>query len=155
MADEKNQGDAGAAPEPDALRDFLARLATDPAELGRFVKDPHAAMEAANLSPGDRAILESGNPATIHYRLRGGPTSTAPVTVLVVDATGERAAQTLTVRGAAGSAGLLFPQVVPQIVVTPPLQILPQQVIHPIFPPQQVIKTVVPRQLVVQTIVTR
>src|SRR5690348_4007308 len=112
MADETKQDEA-----PDALRGFLARLATDPAELGRFVKDPHAAMEAAKLSPGDRAILQSGNPAAIHARLQAGTGSTMPVISLVVDASGDKD-PTLTVRGAGGFGGILqLPQVVPQIVL--------------------------------------
>src|SRR4051812_18160964 len=70
--------------ESSVLRDYLVRLATDPAELGRFVKDPEASMEAAELPARDRVALKSGDPSAIYSRLTGAA-AMPPVTVLVVD----------------------------------------------------------------------
>jgi hypothetical protein len=71
----------------DGFRAFLVGLATDPAKLGAFIKDPGTEMEAAGISSADQSILKSGNPDAIHSRL-GRPASSTPrppVTVLVVD----------------------------------------------------------------------
>ena len=76
---------AGTSPA-DRFRAFLVGLATDPAKLGSFIRDPDATMEAAGISSADQSILKSGNPSVIHSRL-GRPVSMPqpPVTVLIVD----------------------------------------------------------------------
>jgi len=75
----------------DEFRSFLIALATDPAKLGAFIKDPDGSMGAANIDPVDQVILKSGQPWTIHARLLGQKFSFTPPaptpTVLVVDMT--------------------------------------------------------------------
>src|SRR5262249_42323841 len=106
--------------EDNPLRDYLVKLATDPAELGRVVKD----LEAAGVSAEDRAVLKSGNPSAIYARLAGAGASFggAPVAVLVVDmeAAAEGAEQTPTVRGSAltltlGGGQTMYPQAPQQL----------------------------------------
>jgi hypothetical protein len=67
---------------PDALRKFLVELATDPAQLGRYVRDPDGALADAELSDDDRAIVRSGHAGAIHARLSG---VTGAAALLVVD----------------------------------------------------------------------
>jgi hypothetical protein len=153
--------DAGAA---DGFRTFLVGLATDPARLGAFIKDPGVAMQQAGLSDVDQAILKSGHPATIHARLSGQKFafgSPTPVTVLVVDmapaseAGGDeqpsvRQPYPYGTQPSAGGAAMfpnvplqVLPQVTPQFISPP--QILPQ--IHPqIVQPQIVHPQIVPPQ---------
>ena len=150
----------------DPFCSFMVELATDPAKLGAFIKNPDAAMKAAGIDEVDQVILKSGHPPTIHSRLSGQrfsftpPEPSMPVTVLVVDMTRPSGAHPSaatnqpTVRLSVGSVGLpsygsstmfpnapiqIFPQVHPQLVIHP--QIFPQ--VHPqIFPqvhPQLVI----------------
>lgn len=47
------------------LTDYLKRLATDPAELGSFQKNPDAAMQAAGLLPAHQAVLKTRDPKKI------------------------------------------------------------------------------------------
>ncbi|WP_293900315.1 hypothetical protein [Phenylobacterium sp.] len=150
---------AEAAPDtPDEFRTFMVALATDPARLGAYIKDPDTAMQAAGIGEVDRAILKGGQPWAIHARLMGQRFSfdppPTPAAVLVVDmvrppgAPEGAAADQPTVRGpqpafGPGSSSMFpnappqfpqfpqFPQVHPQVVVHP--QIFPQ--VHPqIFP---------------------
>src|SRR5215217_3505522 len=107
----------------DELRSFLVNLATDPARLGEFIRDPEAA-------------LKSGNPAAIYARITGQEVTapSQPVTVLVVDlvrASGEDAEDTPVIRGLPTFPQQIFPQVFPQIT---PLQIAPQQVFPQVAP---------------------
>jgi hypothetical protein len=142
----------------DQLRAFLVGIATDPAALGRYVRDPETSMAEADLSPADAAVLRSGDPATINARLAGGP-GAAPggAAMLVVDVAGEQ----VSVRPLVNFPQLvqhpqlvnlqpqlvnlqpqlvnLQPQLVnlqPQLVNVQPPMVLP--VAQPILPPQQV-----------------
>ncbi len=151
----KNDPGTGDAPQ-DQLRSFLVDLATDPAALGRYVKDPEAAMAKAGLGAADQSVLRSGDPATINTRLVSGPGAPSawnpetPTMMLVVDVTpgaGDQAEQ-VTVRPVAPRQEFLQvqPQFEPQQVVQPqfhPPQVHPQfhppQVVHPQFHPPQVV----------------
>src|SRR3954452_12430848 len=75
----------------DQLRAFLVELATDPAALGRFVKDAETSMSEGGLSSEDQAVLRSGNPAAINARLASGPGAAGggPM-MLVVDVAGDQ-----------------------------------------------------------------
>jgi len=152
-------GDPGSAIEQartdDPFRAFLVALATDPATLGRFIKDPDATMKAASVRADDQGVLKSGSPAAIHARLTGQTSpAAAPVTVLVVDmASGgsDAAGGTPSVRfvGALSPHQTFFPQIFPQQVVHPqifPQQVFPQQV-HPQIFPQQVFPQIFPQQV--------
>jgi hypothetical protein len=88
--DTTTQSPAEQAGKEDQFRAFLVALATDPAQLGRFMKDPDATMNSAGLGVDDRAILKSGDPAAIHARLTGQATG-KPVVLLVVDTTTDEA----------------------------------------------------------------
>src|ERR1700732_5348768 len=80
---------------PDEFRAFLVALATDPAKLGNFIKDPDGSMGAAGIDAVDQAILKSGQAWIIHARLLGQRfsfTPPAPTTVLVVDMTRQSSA---------------------------------------------------------------
>jgi hypothetical protein len=155
-----------APPVKNDVRDFLTSLATDPAKLGTFIKDPDGSMSAAGLTAEDQAILKSGNPGAIYARLDGRATiaTASPAVLLVVDvpAAGESVAEgTLALRlpAQAASTGLQaqFPTVFPphpqfpmqfpvHPVVVPPMQfpvahpvvVAPMQfpVVHPQFPMQ-------------------
>ena len=142
MADETTPTASGGT---DRLRSFLVGLATDPAALGRFIRDPDAEMSDADLANEDRAVLRSGNPGMIHARLAGRGTAAAspPAVMLVVDmVTDSSGVAEPRVRETGSAAILQFPQqVFPQIV--PPQQIFPQQIF-----PQQVFPQVVLPQLV-------
>ena len=147
MAPEKpSEGSREGSDHP--LRRYLVKLATDPGELGRFIKDPEKSMESAGLSDEEQAILKSGNPAAIYGRVAGGPGgareaySTPAVTVLVVDVHPgpEGEPETLLVRGPGGpgygyqEVHPMYPQIHPQQVSYP--QIHPQQVSYPQIHPQ-------------------
>ena len=110
--------------EEHPLRRYLVKLATDPAELGRFVKDPDSAMESAGLSSEEQAILKSGNQSAIYGRVTGGYGGAPPVTALVVDVHpgGEGHPETLLVRGPGYGPpmGYHHPMVVYQAPVYPP-----------------------------------
>jgi len=150
--------------QADEFRSFLVALATDPAKLGAFIKDPDGAMQNAGISDVDRVILKSGQPWAIHARLSGQkfsftpPSQVTPVTVLVVDITkssgGVQAAvaDQPTVRAQPSStiptqgSAAMFPNIPLQI--TPP-QIYPQQIIHPQIYPQQIIHPqIYPQQII-------
>jgi hypothetical protein len=62
-----------AAPQPDEFRTFLVALATDPARLGEYIKDPDDAMRKAGISDVDQVVLKAGQAWMIHTRL--SPTS--------------------------------------------------------------------------------
>jgi len=149
MADEKSRK-SGEVAKTDVLRTFLVGLASDPAKLGKFVKDPDGTMSEAGLSPTDQATLKSGNSAAIYARLAGatGAGAGAPV-VLVVDVVrSEGGEESLRVSGGnwpqPGGAfpvwpnlpQQIWPQILPQVVVHPQIwpQIYPQ--IHPQIWPQ-------------------
>ncbi|MDO8397824.1 MAG: hypothetical protein Q7T45_08385 [Bradyrhizobium sp.] len=136
---------ASAAPDsPDEFRSFLVALATDPAKLGAFIKDPDGAMGAANLDPVDQVILKGAQAWMIHARLLGQKFSFTPPAptpnVLVVDmvrpagAAAADAEDQPTVRGSSafpapptqGSLNM-FPNF-------PPVQVPLQLVTHPQFP---------------------
>src|SRR5262245_39187363 len=86
MAEERRSVGGEPARAGEKFRAFLVSLATDPARLGQFIKDPDSAMRAAELSTEEQALLKTGNPAAIYGRLTDQPTPTAaPVTVLIVD----------------------------------------------------------------------
>ena len=55
------------------LRDFLVRLATDPECLAQFTADPAAALEAAGLSPEERAGVLSRDSDRIREALGASP----------------------------------------------------------------------------------
>ena len=137
MAPEKpSEGSREGSDHP--LRRYLVKLATDPGELGRFIKDPEKSMESAGLSDEEQAILKSGNPSAIYGRVAGGAGgargaySTPPVTVLVVDVHPgpEGEPETLLVRGP-GGPGYGYQEVHPMYP-----QIHPQQVSYPQIHPQ-------------------
>jgi hypothetical protein len=161
------------ASAPDEFRAFMIALATDPAQLGKFIKDPDAEMQAAGISDVDRVILKSGHSWTINARLSGQRFSFTPSTpstpaVLVVDmvrAVGapEAAADQPSVRSQQilphQGSSIMFPnspsQIFPQqIFPIHPQQIFPQ--IHPqqIFPihPQQIFPQIHPQQIFPQQI---
>src|SRR5215217_7611861 len=146
----------------DELRSFLVNLATDPARLGEFIRDPDAAMSDIDLDTQDQAALKSGNPAAIYARITGQEVTapSQPVTVLVVDlvrASGEDAEDTPVIRGLPTFPQQIFPQVFPQVT---PLQIAPQQVFPQVFPqvtplqvaPQQVFPQITPLQIAPQQV---
>src|SRR4051794_25548040 len=151
------RGSSGDEPEAkgDRVREFLVSLATDPAELGRFVRDPRASMSAAELDPDDQAILSSGDAGAINARLTGGPGGQPPVIVLVVDLTPGAAEgeQNVSVRGpwapnfqlppaiAQIHPQQIFPQVAPQVLP----QIHPQQIFPQVAP--QVLPQIHPQQI--------
>ncbi len=145
-------------PPPDGFRSFMVELATDPARLGAYIRDPDATMATAGIDPVDQAILKGGQPWVIHARLMGQRFSfdppPTPAAVLVVDmvrppdAPEGAGADQPTVRGAGPAAGpgsssmfpnapVQFPQITPpQVVVQPQIfpQIFPQilpQIVHP------------------------
>ena len=153
------EGSAAAdTPPPDGFRSFMVELATDPARLGAYIRDPDATMATAGIDPVDQAILKGGQPWVIHARLMGQRFSfdppPTPAAVLVVDmvrppdAPEGAGADQPTVRGAGPAAGpgsssmfpnapVQFPQITPpQVVVQPQIfpQIFPQilpQIVHP------------------------
>jgi hypothetical protein len=165
------RGESGSGGEDGKLRDYLVTLATDPAELGRFVKDAEAAMDAAALPPEDRAVLRSANPGLIYARLSGRVPGMAPVTVLVVDmeAAAEGGEEAPRIRsGMASTTGggvpvfpqwqLIFPQQIFPLQIQPlqiqpifPQQVFPQQIfplqIQPIFPQQVFPQQIFPLQI--------
>jgi hypothetical protein len=147
----------------DQLRAFLVDVATDPAALGRFVKDPEATMSEAGLSADDQAVLRSGNPAAINARLAGGPAAgpSGPM-MLVVDVAGEQVSvrpiglpqfvqqfPQLVQQIAPQILPQVTPQILPQLVQQVAPQILPQ--VLPQIHPQQVHPQLV--QLQVQPLV--
>lgn len=69
----------------DELRAFLVKLATDPSELGNFIKYPDETMNRADLSPEDKALLRTGNAGAINARLAGRAVQKGPTPLLVVD----------------------------------------------------------------------
>ena len=84
------------ATAPDQFRALLIALATDPAHLGEYIKDPDGAMRKAGISDVDQVVLKSGQPWMIHARLSGqrfsfapstpaGTPSAMPAAMLVVD----------------------------------------------------------------------
>ncbi len=86
MPDIPTQPEAEQPESGDKVRAFLVKLATDPRELGQFIKDPEATMNSAGLGADDQAVLKSGNQAAINSRLAGRTMAkAAPVTLLVVD----------------------------------------------------------------------
>jgi hypothetical protein len=118
----------------DQLRAFLVEVATDPAALGRFVKDPETSMSEAGISAEDQAVLRSGNPNAINARLASGPGAGAPAAMmLVVDVAGDD----VNVRPLLQQ----FPQLVqqfPQLVLqqAPPLvQQIQPTLVFPVQPP--------------------
>jgi hypothetical protein len=131
----------------DEFHAFMVALATDPAQLGAFVKDPDAAMHAAGISDIDQAVLKSGQPWAIHARLTGQRFSLGapmPGAMLVVDmvkppgATEGTTASVPTVRDQSRNPTLqnqgssnMFPNS-PSQIVSP--QIFPQ--VHPQVYPQ-------------------
>ena len=130
----QNRDDAdpptGGAPPPDDFHKFLVGLATDPAKLGAFIKDPDAAMTAAGLPEADQAVLKSGHPGMIHDRLRGQTTqlmlvTPPPVTLLIVDmaAEGGHGAEQPTIRQLPQGGQPMYPN----HPIYPPA--------HPIYPP--------------------
>ena len=142
----------------DELRSFLVNLATDPARLGEFIRDPDAAMSDTDLDTQDQAALKSGNPAAIYARITGQEVTapSQPVTVLVVDlvrASGEDAEDTPVIRGLPTFPQQIFPQVFPQVT---PLQIAPQQIFPQVTPlqiaPQQVFPQITPLQIAPQQV---
>jgi hypothetical protein len=76
----------------DELRAFLVKLATDPTELGNFIKHPEDTMDRAGLSADDKALLRTGNAAAINARLAGRAVhkgAAPPVLVVDVNEKGE------------------------------------------------------------------
>jgi hypothetical protein len=154
-AQKSDDADKPAAAPPDDFHKFLVSLATDPAKLGAFIKDPDAAMTAAGLSEADQAVLKSGHPWTIHGRLAGQQTQapinvTPPITILVVDMAAAQAGQAEqpALRGVASlphpqGSFLMYPntplQIYPPIYPPPQIHpIYPPPQIHPIYPPPQI-----------------
>ena len=164
IPDQTSAGAPASDPASDSFRTFMVALATDPARLGAFIKDPDAAMTAAGLDPVDQVVLKSGDPGTIHARLSGqrfafaSPSTPTPVTVLVVDMTrqpgtaGSAASDQPAVRSAPGARGLpnqgsspMFPQIPQQLVY--PQQIFPQQIFPQQIFPQQIFPQIHPQQI--------
>src|SRR5437016_13239208 len=56
---------------PDEFRDFMIALATDPAQLGAYIKNPDDAMRKAGISDVDQVVLKSGQSWMIHARVSG------------------------------------------------------------------------------------
>jgi hypothetical protein len=135
--------DSKGSESEDQLRAFLVEVATDPAALGRFVKDPETSMSEAGVSAEDQAVLRSGNPIAINARLASGPGAGGPAAMmLVVDVAGDD----VNVRPLLQQFPQLvqqFPQLVqqlPQLVLqqAPPLvQIQPTLVFPVQSPPVQ------------------
>jgi hypothetical protein len=108
----------------DQLRAFLVEVATDPAALGRFVKDPEASMSEAGLAAEDQAVLRSGDPGTINARLASGPGAGAGGSMmLVVDVAGDD----VSVRPLAQLPQLVFQQQPPLVLQQQPPLVLQQQ----------------------------
>ncbi len=59
------------------LKEFLTELAVNAQQLGAFIHDPDAAMEAAELSEEDKRALKSGFTHVIYARLAGMSTEEA------------------------------------------------------------------------------
>jgi hypothetical protein len=136
-------GGATPPPPPDDFHKFLVGLATDPAKLGTFIKDPDASMKAAGLSDADQAVLKSGHPAIIHGRLSGqaaAPVVVPQIILLVVDMAPAEAGQggeqpsvrNLTSQGSQPMYPT-YPSQYPMVMVTVAGGQPPQ--IHPIYPP--------------------
>jgi len=123
-----------AADGPDELRAFLVELATDPASLGRYVRDPDGTLAEANLSEEDRAIVRSGHAGAIHARLAGQ--SAAATALLVVDIKpGDGDEEQPHLRAPVG-----VPYAPPLVlsdwpVYPPPPPVLPVMGGRPVFPP--------------------
>ena len=136
---------------PDECRSFMVALATDPAKLGAFIKDPDAVMKEYGISDVDQVILKSAHPATIHARLSGQRFSFMPSPVSVLgmdmtrapDAVQSAATEHPSLRFQSSFTGIpsqgsstMFSNVPLQIV---PPQIFPQihpQIVHPLIFPQ-------------------
>src|SRR6516164_5638888 len=140
------------ATAPDQFRALLIALATDPAHLGEYIKDPDGAMRKAGISDVDQVVLKSGQPWMIHARLSGqrfsfapstpaGTPSAMPAAMLVVDmvrpagASDAAAADQPAVRVQPAQsnpnqgAAAMFPNTPVQAPVQIPPQVLPQ--VHP------------------------
>jgi hypothetical protein len=142
-----------ASSDTDGLKSFLVGLATDPARLGAFIKDPDAELEAAGVDEANRAILKSGNPAAIYGLISGQQSAQQPpIIVLIIDAAeGDGDAAQLNVRGQAGaqamypmimpppmvwqSAQQMFPMIMPSGPQSPALAQLSPHITLPIHPP--------------------
>ncbi len=133
-------------PSPE-FKSFLVGLATDPAQLGRFIKDPEAVLKDSGLSQEDQDALRSGNPTAIYTRLLPTPAPEAaqpqPVLVVVVDVTqGQAGTEGVSLR--TGTAGLqtggaiMFPQFPQFPQITFPQITFPQITFPQIFPQIQI-----------------
>jgi hypothetical protein len=121
----------------DNFRSFLVGLATDPAKLGEFMKDPDGSMSDAGLAEEDKAIVLSGNLGAINARIRG-QAAPRPAPLLVVDMAAEdESGQAMpTVRALPIALLQIYPQgfavqPVVQPVVDPVIQPVISQQIHP------------------------
>ena len=146
-------GPGGAA--SDNFRTFLVGLATDPGLLGRFIKDPSAVMDEAELGASDQAVLQSANPVAINARLSGAPQPGTPVTVLVVTVgQGAPGAETLHVTPAVQALPQVTPVAVQQVLpqVLPVIQQVQPQVVQPQILPQQIFPQILPQVVQPQVI---
>jgi hypothetical protein len=99
-------------------------MATEPQLLGRFIHDPDAAMQEAELSGEDKSALRSGLPGMIYARLSGVPIKEAFV-----------------IRAPIPQLQLQLPlQIYSPMITLPPtiMPIYPPPTIAPIFPPPTV-----------------
>jgi hypothetical protein len=140
MASPRRGGRASNSGEEDSFRSFLVGLATDPAKLGQFMKDPDGSMSDAGLAEEDKAIILSGDLGAINARIRG-QAAPRPAPLLVVDmaAEDESGQATPTIRALPVASLQIYPQVVPVRPVIQPQVVYPQIVypqIHPQIYPQ-------------------
>jgi hypothetical protein len=52
---------------------FLISFGEDPQQLEAFKQDPHAALDAAGLTPAEKTLLLSGHPQLIRSALMADP----------------------------------------------------------------------------------
>ena len=118
MPSSRRGGRTSDSGEGDSFRSFLVGLATDPAKLGQFMKDPDGSMSDAGLAEEDKAIVLSGNLGAINARIRG-QAAPKPAPLLVVDMAGE---------DEAGEAGPII-----RALPMAPLEVYPQ-ITYPVYP---------------------
>ena len=131
----------------DNLKSFLVGLATDPARLGAFIRDPDSELTTAGIGDAEGAVLKSGNAAAIYGLLSGASAAPMipPVTILVIDSQqkeGEEAQ--LSVRG---QNQMLYPMVMPYAQAPAMMQQMVTS--HPVFiPPMVIVEAVTNLQMV-------
>src|SRR5215831_6962552 len=147
MPASRGGGRTSGSGEEDSFRSFLVGLATDPAKLGEFMKDPEGSMSAAGLAEEDKAIVLSGNLGAINARIRG-QAAPRPAPLLVVDMAGQdEAGQAMpSVRALPITAPQIFPQILQvQPVIYPQIQHVISPQIYPQIRPQIIYPQIYPQ----------